>query len=135
MNLEVLYLYDNEIKSIENLNALTKITHLYLQDNQITVISNLSHLSCLQKLSLDRNYIFMYLQYTFIIHKSMDLQSVIICYFYLSFILHGIHFIGFVKTSMILLKYICCGRTQPARKPGRITHLKPEERHTRAPII
>lgn len=58
VNLEVLYLYDNELKLIENLGPLSKLTHLYLQDNQISAISNIGHLTKLEKLSLDRNHIF-----------------------------------------------------------------------------
>jgi len=57
VNLEVLYLYDNEITQIENISTLNKLSHLYLQDNYIAKISNLDSLSTLQKLSLDHNCI------------------------------------------------------------------------------
>lgn len=47
-NLTVLYLYDNQMTRICNLNFASNLTHLYMQNNKITHIENLS---CLHKLS------------------------------------------------------------------------------------
>lgn len=49
-NLRVLYLYDNHISQIQNLDFASNITHLYLQNNCITCIENLSSLKNLEKL-------------------------------------------------------------------------------------
>lgn len=49
-NLRVLYLYDNQISQIQNLDFASNITHLYLQNNFITCIENLSSLKNLEKL-------------------------------------------------------------------------------------
>lgn len=48
-NLKVLYLYDNKITSMENIQA-PLLTHLYLQNNEITTMCNLGHLPRLAKL-------------------------------------------------------------------------------------
>ena len=42
--LQALYLYDNQIKAITNLDALPKLTRLYLQNNDIEEIEGLSSL-------------------------------------------------------------------------------------------
>lgn len=49
-NLSVLYLYDNRISQITNLNYATNLTHLYLQNNCISCIENLRSLKKLEKL-------------------------------------------------------------------------------------
>lgn len=49
-NLAVLYLYDNQITHICNLDFASSLTHLFLQNNNITHIENLSHLQKLSKL-------------------------------------------------------------------------------------
>lgn len=49
-NLRVLYLYDNQISQIQNLDFASNITHLYLQNNCISCIENLSSLKNLEKL-------------------------------------------------------------------------------------
>ncbi|PKU27843.1 protein phosphatase 1 regulatory subunit hypothetical protein [Limosa lapponica baueri] len=56
-NLRVLYLYDNQISQIQNLDFASNITHLYLQNNCITCIENLSSLKNLEKLYLGGNCI------------------------------------------------------------------------------
>uniref|UniRef100_A0A2K5S209 Protein phosphatase 1 regulatory subunit 42 n=2 Tax=Cebus imitator TaxID=2715852 RepID=A0A2K5S209_CEBIM len=56
-NLSVLYLYDNCISQITNLNYATNLTHLYLQNNCISCIENLRSLKKLEKLYLGGNYI------------------------------------------------------------------------------
>uniref|UniRef100_A0A8D2IXC7 Protein phosphatase 1 regulatory subunit 42 n=1 Tax=Varanus komodoensis TaxID=61221 RepID=A0A8D2IXC7_VARKO len=56
-NLNVLYLYDNQIRQIDNLNFASNLRHLYLQNNCITRIENLSALIKLEKLYLGGNYI------------------------------------------------------------------------------
>lgn len=56
-NLSVLYLYDNRISAITNLNYSTNLTHLYLQNNCISCIENLRSLKRLEKLYLGGNYI------------------------------------------------------------------------------
>ncbi|XP_053813910.1 protein phosphatase 1 regulatory subunit 42 isoform X1 [Vidua macroura] len=56
-NLRVLYLYDNQINQIQNLDFASNITHLYLQNNRISSIENLSLLKKLEKLYLGGNYI------------------------------------------------------------------------------
>ncbi|XP_062841763.1 protein phosphatase 1 regulatory subunit 42 isoform X3 [Trichomycterus rosablanca] len=56
-NLQVLYLYDNQITHICNLNFASNLTHLYLQNNIITKIENLSSLQKLSKLFLGGNSI------------------------------------------------------------------------------
>ena len=40
---QVLYLYDNAISRIENLNGVRFLTHLYLQNNRIEKMENLEH--------------------------------------------------------------------------------------------
>lgn len=54
--LQVLYLYDNQIEKIENLNHLSILGYLYLQNNLIEEIP-LLQLPNLRKLYLDDNYI------------------------------------------------------------------------------
>ena len=49
-NLAVLYLYDNRLDRIPNLNQNSHLTHLYLQNNNISRIENLSGLTRLNKL-------------------------------------------------------------------------------------
>ncbi|KAH0617662.1 hypothetical protein JD844_016124 [Phrynosoma platyrhinos] len=56
-NLNVLYLYDNQIRQIHNLDFASNLRHLYLQNNCITRIENLASLIKLQKLYLGGNYI------------------------------------------------------------------------------
>ncbi|XP_062985932.1 protein phosphatase 1 regulatory subunit 42 [Elgaria multicarinata webbii] len=56
-NLNVLYLYDNQIRQIHNLDFASNLRHLYLQNNCITRIENLSSLIKLEKLYLGGNYI------------------------------------------------------------------------------
>lgn len=55
--LRVLYLHNNYIKKITNLDALIHLTHLYLQWNCITKIENLNKLKHLKKLYLGSNHI------------------------------------------------------------------------------
>ncbi|KXZ54797.1 hypothetical protein GPECTOR_4g868 [Gonium pectorale] len=56
-DLQVLYLYDNQITVIEGLSYLRRLTHLYLANNAITAISGLDGLPNLQKLYLEHNSI------------------------------------------------------------------------------
>lgn len=49
-NLAVLYLYDNQITHIRNLDFASNLTHLFLQNNNITHIENLFNLQKLSKL-------------------------------------------------------------------------------------
>lgn len=56
-NLNVLYLYDNQIRQIHNLDFASNLRHLYLQNNCISRIENLSSLTKLEKLYLGGNYI------------------------------------------------------------------------------
>ena len=49
-NLIVLYLYDNKLPKIPNLNGNSNLTHLYLQNNNISTLDNLSALKKLTKL-------------------------------------------------------------------------------------
>lgn len=49
-NLAVLYLYDNQITHIRNLDFASSLTHLFLQNNSITHMENLSTLQRLSKL-------------------------------------------------------------------------------------
>ncbi|XP_020668651.1 protein phosphatase 1 regulatory subunit 42 [Pogona vitticeps] len=56
-NLNVLYLYDNQIRQIHNLDFASNLRHLYLQNNCITRIENLASLIKLEKLYLGGNYI------------------------------------------------------------------------------
>ncbi|XP_030046027.1 protein phosphatase 1 regulatory subunit 42 isoform X2 [Microcaecilia unicolor] len=56
-NLIVLYLYDNSITQIRNLQFASNLTHLYLQNNLISCIENLTALKKLEKLYLSGNYI------------------------------------------------------------------------------
>uniref|UniRef100_T1JCT7 Protein phosphatase 1 regulatory subunit 7 n=1 Tax=Strigamia maritima TaxID=126957 RepID=T1JCT7_STRMM len=55
--MSVVYLQDNEIKCMENLNGLKNLTHLYLQNNRIEKIENLESLINLTKLYLNDNCI------------------------------------------------------------------------------
>ena len=56
--LEVLYLFENRISKItETFLSFTKLTRLYIYDNCITKIENMENLVSLQKLYLDRNMI------------------------------------------------------------------------------
>lgn len=48
--LAVLYLHNNCIATINNLQSATNLTHLYLQKNKITKIENLQNLKKLKKL-------------------------------------------------------------------------------------
>lgn len=51
--LQVLYLYDNQIVSMsDGLSTLRNVTHLYLQNNNITHIDGIANLSNLSKLYL-----------------------------------------------------------------------------------
>ncbi|KAJ6664004.1 hypothetical protein lerEdw1_008958 [Lerista edwardsae] len=56
-NLNVLYLYDNQIRQIHNLDFASNLRHLYLQNNCISRIENLASLIKLEKLYLGGNYI------------------------------------------------------------------------------
>lgn len=49
-NLTVIYLYDNNISKIENLEFAPNLTHLYLHNNQIKRLENLNNLTKLTKL-------------------------------------------------------------------------------------
>lgn len=55
--LKVIYLHNNSIRQIKNLESCTKLTHLYLQWNRITQIDNLHCLTNLKKLYLSYNEI------------------------------------------------------------------------------
>lgn len=55
--LKVLYLHNNSIQQITNLDELSHLTHLYLQWNRIEKIENLSALKNLKKLYLSYNEI------------------------------------------------------------------------------
>lgn len=56
-NLTVLYLYDNQITWIRNLDFASNLTHLYIQNNNITHIDNLHGLQKLSKLWADNRLI------------------------------------------------------------------------------
>lgn len=56
-NLVVLYLYNNRIEKIENLEGLSQLTHLYLSRNNIRHLAHLSQLHSLQKLYITHNKI------------------------------------------------------------------------------
>ncbi|XP_034174367.1 protein phosphatase 1 regulatory subunit 42 [Osmia lignaria lignaria] len=56
-NLKVIYLQNNNILKIENLNFASNLTHLYLQHNLISKIENLDYLEKLQTLYLGYNNI------------------------------------------------------------------------------
>ncbi|XP_014675956.1 PREDICTED: protein phosphatase 1 regulatory subunit 42-like isoform X2 [Priapulus caudatus] len=57
-NVSVIYLYDNSINCLENLQHFdSKLTHLYLHDNKLSKIDNLSTLRHLKKLYLGYNQI------------------------------------------------------------------------------
>ncbi|XP_068082955.1 protein phosphatase 1 regulatory subunit 42 [Anabrus simplex] len=56
-NLTVLYLHNNNLERIENLEHAVNLTHLYLQDNKIRKIENLDNLTKLRKLYLSKNSI------------------------------------------------------------------------------
>ncbi|KAG5891302.1 hypothetical protein JTB14_000183 [Gonioctena quinquepunctata] len=53
----VIYLFNNNITSIENLNGFPNLTSLYLQNNNIREIKNLQYLRKLKKLYIGRNNI------------------------------------------------------------------------------
>lgn len=53
----MLYLFNNEISKIENLDSLKNLTCLYLQSNKIKKIENLYTLAKLRKLYLGNNEI------------------------------------------------------------------------------
>ena len=56
--LEVLYLFENRIsKFTESMLNFSKLTRLYIYDNCITKMENLENLVSLQKLYLERNMI------------------------------------------------------------------------------
>jgi len=55
--LQSLYLYNNQIERIENLETLSNLTQLNLQGNFIRKIENLQNLKHLKKLNLSRNMI------------------------------------------------------------------------------
>ncbi len=55
--LTVIYLYDNMLTKIENLNFAENLTHLYLQNNRIHKLENLDCCLKLQKLYLGGNHI------------------------------------------------------------------------------
>lgn len=55
--LKVLYLHNNSIKKITNLDQLNHLTHLYLQWNRIRKIENLASLKNVKKLYLSYNEI------------------------------------------------------------------------------
>jgi Leucine-rich repeat (LRR) protein len=55
--LKVLYLYENNIEVIENMEYVPNLTHLYLDNNYIMQMMNLERLQNLQKLFLDGNQI------------------------------------------------------------------------------
>ncbi|GIX87063.1 protein phosphatase 1 regulatory subunit 42 [Caerostris darwini] len=56
-NLRALYLYDNKIETIENLEDLVHLTFLYLHKNAISCIENMDTLSQLTVLNLSHNCI------------------------------------------------------------------------------
>ncbi|KAK2164174.1 hypothetical protein LSH36_68g15015 [Paralvinella palmiformis] len=56
-NLMVLYIYDNKLTKIPNLNGNGNLTHLYMQNNQITKMEGLNALQKLTKLYLGGNCI------------------------------------------------------------------------------
>ncbi|XP_052255733.1 protein phosphatase 1 regulatory subunit 42-like isoform X1 [Dreissena polymorpha] len=56
-NLSVLYLYDNQLTCIPNMNQNQHLTMLYLQNNQISRIDGLAHLNRITKLYLGGNCI------------------------------------------------------------------------------
>lgn len=56
-NVLVLYLHNNYIENLNNLETLYNLTHLYLQWNKISVIENLECLRNLKKLYLGYNNI------------------------------------------------------------------------------
>ena len=54
--LSTLYLYDNELDSLEGLGSVPQLTHLYLQNNRIaSVASDIGNLRSLRKLYLSGN--------------------------------------------------------------------------------
>ncbi|XP_054720403.1 protein phosphatase 1 regulatory subunit 42-like isoform X2 [Uloborus diversus] len=56
-NLLALYLYDNRIERIENLEGLSRLNCLYLQGNRIKTLDNLNTLEQLTVLNISRNAI------------------------------------------------------------------------------
>lgn len=55
--LTVIYLYDNFLTRLENLNFAENVTHLYLQNNRIQKLENFDCCRKLQKLYLGGNQI------------------------------------------------------------------------------
>lgn len=55
--MQVLYLHNNDITKITNLEPLVTLKHLYLQKNKLKKIEGLSHLKQLKKLYLGCNEI------------------------------------------------------------------------------
>lgn len=53
----VIYLYENFLTKIENLNFAENLTHLYLQNNRLNKLENLNCLTKLKKLYLAGNQI------------------------------------------------------------------------------
>uniref|UniRef100_A0A1B6D063 Protein phosphatase 1 regulatory subunit 42 n=1 Tax=Clastoptera arizonana TaxID=38151 RepID=A0A1B6D063_9HEMI len=56
-NLSVLYLYNNNISILNNLDSVINLTHIYLQNNLIEKIESLEHLKRLTKLYLGKNHL------------------------------------------------------------------------------
>jgi hypothetical protein len=56
-NVEVLYLYDNQLAQLSELSRLHHLSHLNLQNNQLTSLAGLEGLARLQKLYASRNCI------------------------------------------------------------------------------
>jgi Leucine-rich repeat (LRR) protein len=56
-NLKVLYMYDNEIETIENINCIPLLTHLHLQHNWIQKMEGMEALPLLEKLYIEGNRI------------------------------------------------------------------------------
>ncbi len=56
-NVEVIYLYDNQLSQLAELDRLHRLSHLYLQNNQLTSLAGLAGLTKLQKLYASRNCI------------------------------------------------------------------------------
>lgn len=56
-NLSCLYLHHNKIKKIENLQSLTKLKKLYLGYNEINVVEGLENLKNLEELHIEKQYL------------------------------------------------------------------------------
>eukprot|EP00941_MAST-03F_sp_MAST-3F-sp1_P005157 g5157.t1 len=56
-NLQVLYLYDNDIEDMRGFDRVVHLTHLHLQNNNIRVLAGLTNCQKLKKLFLDGNKI------------------------------------------------------------------------------